>query len=172
MTNVPSRRCATIGLNPSTSCWPSNTTGTITTARSGRVQRTAANAPRPFSRNFRFSSQQAHTIYPLSTDSSTIFLFVWAQGTGKGSVCPNAGPTTVDHGLPISFCQDSPPSPFGSGSISPLPQPQLSRRKRQPGDALEHTAKQPFRQVALRQQQPVIAGMFHQPAARLHQPLL
>ena len=113
------------------------------------------------------------TLYtPLSTDSSTIFLFVWAQGSGKGSVCPNAGPTTVDHGLPISFCQDSPPSPFGSGSISPLPQPQLSRRKRQPGDALEHTAKQPFRQVALRQQQPVIAGMFHQPSARLHQPLL
>ena len=62
--------------------------------------------------------------------------------------------------------------PFYCGAISRLPQPRLSRRKRQPGEPPEHTAKQPFRQVALRQQQPIIAGMFHQPSSRLHQPLL
>src|ERR1035437_1699859 len=67
---------------------------------------------------------------------------------------------------------DTPPSPFGSGSISRLPQPRLSRRKRQPGDPPEHTAKQPFRQMALRQQQPIIAAFFPQPPAGLPQPLL
>src|ERR1039458_4586010 len=67
---------------------------------------------------------------------------------------------------------DTPPSPLGSGSISRLPQPRLSRRKRQPRDSPEHTAKQPPRHMALRQQEPVVAGMFHQPSSGLHQPLL
>src|SRR5450759_5552137 len=57
-------------------------------------------------------------------------------------------------------------------SFSWVPQPRLSRRKRQSIDPPQHTGKQPPRQMTLRQQQPIIAGMFHQPAARLHQPLL
>jgi hypothetical protein len=58
-------------------------------------------------------------------------------------------------------------------SFSWMPQPRLSRRKRQSIDPPQHTGKQPPRhQMTLRQQQPIIPCMFHQPAARLHQPLL
>ena len=53
--------------------------------------------------------------------------------------------------------------PGGLHSISPLLHPLLSSRKRQPGYPQEHTAKQPSRQVALRQEHPIIMGMFDQP---------
>src|ERR1019366_374110 len=122
-------------------------------------------------RNFRFSSQQPHTIYPARESRALFFLWL---GPGLGTRVPSA-PTRVPKLLTTAF-----PSGFvrhpslrcWSGSISRLPQPRLSRRKRQPSDPPEHTAKQPFRQMALRQQQPIIAGMFHQPSTRLHQPLL
>src|SRR5271165_6873274 len=39
-------------------------------------------------------------------------------------------------------------------------------------DPPHHTPKEPPRQMALRQQQPVIAGVFHQASTGLHQPLL
>src|ERR1039457_5250957 len=67
---------------------------------------------------------------------------------------------------------DTPPSPLGSGSISRPPHPRRPPQNRQPRDSPEHTAKQPPRQMALRQQEPVVAGMFHQPSSGLHQPLL
>jgi hypothetical protein len=47
-------------------------------------------------------------------------------------------------------------------SFSWVPQPRLSRRKRQSIDPPQHTGKQPPRS---RQPQPVIAGVFHQPSA-------
>jgi len=65
-----------------------------------------------------------------------------------------------------------PSVPFGSGSISRLPQARLSRLKRQTGEPPEHTAEQPFREMALRRQKPVVASMLHQLSTRLHQPLL
>jgi hypothetical protein len=43
----------------------------------------------------------------------------------------------------------------------------LPRGDRQPHDPTEHGPKQPPRQMTLRQEQPIIAGMFHQPTARL-----
>jgi hypothetical protein len=62
--------------------------------------------------------------------------------------------------------------PGGCGSISRLPQPRLSRRNGQAGYPVEHPAKQPSPHMTLRQEQPIIAGMFHQPPAGLHQSLL
>ena len=59
------------------------------------------------------------------------------------------------------------------------PQSKLSRatgclagRSRQSGNLPQHRAKQPPRQVALRQHQPVVARVFEQPATGLDQPLL
>src|SRR5664279_2069325 len=94
--------------------------------------------------------------------------FLWL---GSGS--PSA-PARVPQLLPRPFrpvLSDTSPSPRDSGSIS-RPQPQLSRRKRQHGDPPHHAPKEPPRQMALRQQKPVVAGMFHQPSAGLHQSLL
>ena len=75
-------------------------------------------------------------------------------------------------GIPNQLFQTTLRSWTIAESFSWVPQPRLSRRKRQPIDPPQHIGKQPPRQITLRQQQPIIAGMFHQPAARLHQPLL
>ena len=49
----------------------------------------------------------------------------------------------------------------------------LSRRRRQQrGDLVQHATEEPPRQVTLRQQQPIVAGMFNQTASGFHQPLL
>ena len=48
----------------------------------------------------------------------------------------------------------------------------LSRRRRQRRDLPQHAGEQPPRQMALRQQQPVVPGMLDEPSAGLHQPLL
>jgi hypothetical protein len=45
----------------------------------------------------------------------------------------------------------------------------LSARRRQRGDPQNHTSKQSPRQMALRQEQPIIASMFDEPPARLHE---
>ena len=93
------------------------------------------------------------------------------QGVARVSVCPVASPATADHGLPVRFCQ-TPLRPLLTLDRFPQPRPQLSRRKRQHRDPPHHTPKEPPRQMALRQQKPVVAGMLHQPSTRLHQPLL
>src|ERR1035437_9607913 len=123
------------------------------------------------SRNFRFSFQPAHTVYPIEGFRRTIFTLAGAQGLDRGPIGPNASPELLTATFPSGFGRH-PSVRWWSGSIFRPPQPRLSRRKRQPGDPPEHVAKQPFRQMALRQQQPIIAGMFHQPSSRLHQPLL
>src|ERR1700730_8846129 len=46
----------------------------------------------------------------------------------------------------------------------------LSRWRRHRRDPAQHAAKQPPRHVALRQQQPVVAGVFNQTASGFHQP--
>ena len=48
----------------------------------------------------------------------------------------------------------------------------LPRWQRQHRDASHHTPNQPLRQMAFRQQKPVVAGMLYQPSTCLHQPLL
>src|ERR1035437_555085 len=73
-------------------------------------------------------------------------------GLGTESRLCQCEPPTAGRGLSIRFCWTPLRPPLGSGSISRLPQPRLSRRKRQHRDPREHTAKQPFRQMALRQQ--------------------
>ena len=43
---------------------------------------------------------------PLSRDSQhSTALWLGSGGSGQGSVCSNWSPATVDHRLPISFCQ-------------------------------------------------------------------
>ena len=48
----------------------------------------------------------------------------------------------------------------------------LSRRQRQRRNLPQHADKQPPRQMALRQEQPVVACMLDQSSAGFHQPLL
>ena len=48
----------------------------------------------------------------------------------------------------------------------------LPRRHREGGNPSHHRPEQPPRQMAFRQQQPVVPRVLHQPAAGLHQPLL
>jgi hypothetical protein len=48
----------------------------------------------------------------------------------------------------------------------------LSRWRRQRCDPPQHSAEEPARQMTLRQQQPVVAGVLEQAAAGFHQPLL
>lgn len=59
---------------------------------------------------------------------------------------------------------------------SPLEYPRrvadLPRRQRQCLDPSQHGPQQTPREVAFRQQQPIVAGMLDQPPTRLHQPLL
>ena len=43
--------------------------------------------------------------------------------------------------------------------------------RRQRLDPAHHASEQPARQMALRQHQPIIPAVFHQPSARLHEPL-
>jgi len=92
-------------------------------------------------------------------------------GSAQRPICPNARHLNCWSRPFHPVLSNTPPSPFGCGSISRLPQLRLSHRQRQPGEPPEHTAKQPLRQMALCQQKPVVAGMFHQQSTRLHQPL-
>jgi hypothetical protein len=48
----------------------------------------------------------------------------------------------------------------------------FSRRRRQGRDLPQHAVKQPACEMALRQEEPVVAGGFDQPSAGFHQPLL
>ena len=70
--------------------------------------------------------------------------------------------TTLPHGHYLYLVHDH---PSFRGGIYPL---STGRAVIPP----HHTPIQPPRQMALRQHQPVVAGMFHQPSARLHQSLL
>src|ERR1035441_4547297 len=122
-------------------------------------------------RNFRFSSPRPLTIYPFRDSNAQIFSLAEPRARNRVQTMRMRAPNCWSRPSHLVL-SDTPPSPLGSGSISRLPRPRLSRRKRQPRDSPEHTAKQPPRQMALRQQEPVVAGMFHQPSSGLHQPLL
>src|SRR6516225_1234618 len=63
------------------------------------------------------------------------------------------------------------PCPIVAEALLP-PGGGLSRWQGQQLDPPQHGPEQPSRQMTLRKQQPVVAGVLHQPAARLHQPLL
>src|ERR1019366_10070199 len=117
-------------------------------------------------RNFRFSSQQPLTIYPFRDSNAQIFSLAEPRARNRVQTMRMRAPNCWSRPSHLVL-SDTPPSPLGSGAISRLPQLRLSRRKRQSGDPPEHTAKQPFRQVAFRQQQPIIPGMFHQPSSGL-----
>src|SRR5450755_220027 len=56
--------------------------------------------------------------------------------------------------------------------ICSVPRLHLSAWRRQPRDLAQHVAKGPARQMALREQQPVVAGVLDQAAAGFHQALL
>ena len=64
-----------------------------------------------------------------------------------------------------------PPPPLSIPCGSPA-RPRLSHRQCQRLDAPHHGHEKPPREVTLRQQEPVIARVLHQPSARLHQSLL
>jgi hypothetical protein len=56
--------------------------------------------------------------------------------------------------------------------VCPRPRPRPSRRERKPFDPPQDRPEKPPRQMTLRQQEPVIPRVLHQPAARLDHPLL
>ncbi len=115
---------------------------------------------------------QRPTACTLRGVPSALFFVAWVQRLGTGPGLPQRESRNHSPRSCHPVLSDTSPSLGGSGSISQLPQPQLSRRNRQPGYPLAHPAKQPSRQMTLRQEQPIIPGMFHQPSACFHQPLL
>jgi len=99
------------------------------------------------------------------------FSLAGSRDSGQGPVCPNASPEAADRGLPMRFCQ-TPHRPwwlwidFSAVTVS------LSCRKGQPSYPPYPSPEQPSCQMTLRQKQPIIPGMLHQPSAGLNQPLL
>ncbi len=79
--------------------------------------------------------------------------------------------------LELPYFQGIAATPFRSPTsvpsrLLPLSSCLLSGRHRQRRDPPHHASKEPPRQVALCEQQPVIPGVLDQPPAGLHQPLL
>jgi len=119
------------------------------------------------SRNFRFDS-------PISTppvDQTASLVKVLAQ---FWSTVPPAAPgwvglasrghaTRINAVGPID-CADTSPSPYFLIKNLLRCAGRLSGWHRQRLNPLQHAAKQPPRQVALRQQQPIVAGVFNQTA--------
>src|ERR1019366_3167435 len=84
-------------------------------------------------RDFRFSFRDPHTIYASRHSGALFFLRLGpALGAWFRLSQPESRNCSPQRSHPV--LSDTSPSPFGSGSISRLPRPQLSRRKRQPGD--------------------------------------
>jgi len=114
------------------------------------------------------SGSQKYT--SVSVRPSTIF-------SPRGSSAPNRLSRSPRNPLSPLMEPDFPDTTsfgvFPGIAISSWPQPvALPCADRESRHPLQHRSEQPPGQMTLRQQQPIIAGMFHQPAARLHQPLL
>src|SRR5262245_3902808 len=98
-------------------------------------------------------------------------------------ICRPRGATVVDARHPPLNSQRAPrlprrfsdtcPTLYLLVACNPSVAPRRSAlRDRQRPDALEHRPEQPARQVTLRQQEPVVAGVLHQAPAGLDEPLL
>jgi hypothetical protein len=122
-------------------------------------------------RYFHFSSQPSHSIHPSPGPSALFVRCLGPAARGRVGAAATAVRKPLTEAFPSSFVRHF-SVPGGCGSISRLPQPRLSRRNGQAGYPVEHPAKQPSPHMTLRQEQPIIAGMFHQPPAGLHQSLL
>jgi hypothetical protein len=122
-------------------------------------------------RYFHFSSQPSHSIHPSRGSSALFVRCLGPAARGRVGAAATAVRKPLTEAFPSSFVRHF-SVPGGCGSISRLPQPRLSRRNGQAGYPVEHPAKQPSPHMTLRQEQPIIAGMFHQPPAGLHQSLL
>ena len=114
-------------------------------------------------------AQQRDTIYRLQGFQRIIIFLRRAQGW-TDPVCPTRVPKLLTTPLTSGFVR-TPPSPSDSGSL--FPGHGLSYPAGSDSIAIaHHIPKQPPRQMSFRQKKPVVASMFHQPSARLHQPLL
>jgi hypothetical protein len=122
-------------------------------------------------RYFHFSSQPSQRIHPSRGSSALFVRCLGPAARDRAGAAATSVPKPLIAAFPSSFVRHL-PVPGGCRSISRLPQPRLSLRNGQPRYPLEHPAKQPSRHMTLRQEQPIIAGMFHQPPAGLHQSLL
>ena len=118
------------------------------------------------SRNFRIWTQQR------LTGSTPVLAHAATKVAGKGRFrvrrAPDARKWAVFRVVPqtlLPLLQRGHRNPLRSALA-------LSRRGRQRRDLPQHAGKQPPRQVTLRQQQPVVAGVFYQPPTGFHQPLL
>ena len=103
-----------------------------------------------FQREFPFQLPTAPHYTPLEGFQRAIFLWLGPGARDRALSTPSRVPKLLTAAFPSAFVRH-PSVPGDSRSISRLPQPRLSRRKGQPGYPQEHTAKQPSRQVALRQ---------------------
>ena len=88
--------------------------------------------------------------------------FATFQRPGRSKTALGSRPLETPQCLPRLF-----PSP-----VAPHRVPRLSRRRCERLAAPHHGPEKPPREVTLRQQEPVIACVLHQPSARLHQSLL
>src|ERR1039457_4013956 len=91
------------------------------------------------------------TLYTPEGFQRTIFPWLGPGARDSALSTPSRVPKLLTAAFPSAFVRH-PSVPGDSISISRLPQPRLSRREGQPGYPQEHTAKQPSRQVALRQE--------------------
>ena len=125
-------------------------------------------------RNFRFASpistsgirQPASLLKGLAQFWST----VPPAAPGGVGLASRGHATARNAVFPIDSADTSPSPPLHRNLLRPAGR--LSGRHRQRHNSLQHAAKQPARQVALRQQQPVVAGGFDQTTPGFHQPLL
>lgn len=87
------------------------------------------------------------TIHPSRNSSALFFLWLGPRDRDRVLSSPARVPKLLTEAFPSGFVRHF-SLPGGAGSICRLPQPRLSRRKGKHGYPPEHTAKQPFRQVA------------------------
>ncbi len=94
-----------------------------------------------------------------------------ARGPGRGPTLPSL--STEEHGsASFQAISYTPLRPLLPSTCSLARRRTLSGWHWQSLNPPHHACEEPPRQMILCQEQPIIAGMFHQAPARLHQPLL
>ena len=140
--------------------WGGSETGGLITQTIGNNQLAVVEeSATGINRYFHFSSQPSQRIHPSRGSSALFVRCLGPAARDRAGAAATSVPKPLTAAFPSSFVRHL-SVPGGSRSISRLPQPRLSRRNGQPGYPLAHPAKQPSRHMTLRQEQPIIAGMF------------
>ncbi len=128
-----------------------------------------------FIRNFVFDFQSTRFVAPPRTQRQVAALLTIAADPLHPQVSRVRAPGPPPRPTPLPLETDSSqtgPCLARPGAILSAIHQSASSRQRQHRDLPQHAGKQPPRQMALRQHQPVVARVFDEPSAGLHQPLL